>query len=205
MTEENSADIAGLFEDAAKSAVSENARDEASRLVEELAAAEYAVAKLEVLLSEKKQVLNELRTKKVPDAMLQANQMAFTVALGNYAEVSVEIVDFVSGSLPKGDEARGIAIDWLEQHDGKDLIKDELTIVFQKSEHNMALDLLHRLKEEGFTCSFGSNVHHSTLQAWARERLRHGEELDPDVLGLYVGRIAKLEWPKDKLPKVRKS
>lgn len=204
MSEKVSAEIAGLFEEAANEAVPSDVRDEATRLVAELAAAEYRIAKVKSQLDTMEAEYRILREKKVPEAMLRANQSAFKVALGDYADVKVEIVDFVSGSLPKDESEKGQAIEWLEEHDGGELIKDTIVITFKKSEHNIALDLLGRLKQEGFECSYENSVHHSTLQAWARERLRRGEPLDPETLGLYIGRIAKLTWPPGALPQSKK-
>lgn len=204
MSDPVSADVAGLFEAAADEAVSSDVRDEATRLVSELAAAEFRIAKLEKQLEGMKEEYRVLREHKVPEAMIKANQSQFRVALGDYANVSVEIADFVSGSLPKDETERGMAIEYLEENDAAELIKDTISISFRKSEHNMALDLLGRLKQEGFECVFENTVHHSTLQAWARERLRKGEPIDPEVLGLHVGRYAKLTWPPNTIPTVKK-
>jgi len=84
-------------------------------------------------------------------------------------------------------------MDWLEANEGGSLIKTDVALAFTKSQHNEAIDLARRLEEQGFAPSVQSGVHAQTLQAFARERIRNGDQIDTDVLGLYTGKVAKLK------------
>lgn len=151
------------------------------------------VDQLEADLSAAKQQLNLLNTSVIPDIMVQL-QMEECVFRG----WKVKVGEFVSGSLPKEFERRASAIQWLESHDGGDLIKTSLTVAFSRSQHNEAMNLAGDLEQQGFAASIDSTVHPQTLAAWARERMKNGEDIDPEVLGLYTGRVAKFAQIKEK-------
>jgi hypothetical protein len=168
-------------------------------LGQDLVDAEAGVAALEEALSDAKKRLHHLKTSVLPDAMAEAGLADFSLADGS----TIAISDFVSGSLPKDPEKREKAIKWLEEHDGAALIKTDVSLAFGKSQHNQALDLVGRLREEGHEVTVESGVHASTLQSFAKDVLRNGGELDADVLGLFVGRAAKVKAPK--APKAKKA
>lgn len=103
----------------------------------------------------------------------------------------VKVADFVSGSLPKAEEEKAKAIDWLVSHEAGGLIRTDVAVAFSRSQHNEALALASELKEKGHEVGVNSGVHAQTLQAFARERIRNGEPIDTDVLGLFTGKVAK--------------
>jgi hypothetical protein len=100
----------------------------------------------------------------------------------------------VSGSLPSKDAQRkAAAIEWLEQNEGGDLIKTDVSLSFSREQRDEAIKIAKRLEKSGFAPNVNSGVHAQTLCAWARERLRQGEPVDGDVLGLYIGRKTKFK------------
>lgn len=105
---------------------------------------------------------------------------------------NVSIKDFVSGSLPKSEDKRKAAFKWLEDNEAGDLIKTTVAVSFGRSEHNYALSLAGELREKGLEVQAESSVHASTLKSFARERLRCGDPLDTEVLGLFVGEVARI-------------
>ncbi len=132
--------------------------------------------------------ITELRTKTIPDAMDRAGLKEITLANG----AKIKTTEFVSGSLPKEPEARDRALRSLVECGGDSLIKTKVTVEFPRSGHNEALSLRGELADKGHDATMFSDVHPQTLAAFARERIKNGEHIDPDALGLYVGRIAKL-------------
>jgi hypothetical protein len=201
-------DIASLFSAEASKEASAPSLDLAAQIVEEQAKLESEIMIMEAALALKQKELNRVKTTLVPDALKKANTASFTIADGPYAGVICTIADFVSGSLPKEEDGeakptrRDKAIKWLEENDGASLIKDTITIGFTKSQHNQALALVDDLKKQGHEAVFKSDVHPQSLMAYGRERLREGEELDAEALGLFVGTASKLIWPK--APRARK-
>ena len=170
--------------------------DSLVRLNEKLAEAvalKEMVDQLEDDLSAAKKQLTHISTSVIPDMMTEIGMESCTQ---NGWEVKLH--QFVSGSLPKDHDARMKAIHWMADHDGSELVKSVMTVVFTKGQHNMALDLARRVEEEGFAPNLTYDVHAQTLASYARERLKNGEEVDTDVLGLYTGTVAKFSPIKEK-------
>jgi hypothetical protein len=164
--------------------------------LDEATALEELLEQLNADASAAQSTLNALKTKLIPETMLEL-QMSELTRNG----WKVKIADFVSGSLPKEEGPRQKAIDWLEKHEGGALIKTEISLTFAKSQHEEAKKLAERLAADGFAAEIASGVHASTLQAFARERLKNGEAVDTEVLGLYTGQVAKIDKVKEKKPK----
>ena len=143
---------------------------------------------LEELLKTRKKDLHILRTKALPDAMASAGVSSFESDKG----VKVNVEQFVSGSLPKDPEERTKAFDELIKAGGKDLIVNNIDIVFTKSQHNEAISVFEGLKEQGYAPSLTEKVHPQTLYAFVREKLRNGDPLNYKVLGVFVGQVAKI-------------
>lgn len=156
--------------------------------LEEATSLEEHIAQMEDDLKAAKKNLNYIKSQRIPDMMSEL-QMAATT----YNGWKVSIHDFVSGSLPKEDEPREKAIEWITLHGGEDLIKTQVTTEFGRSGHNEAMSLAAELQEQGYNVSAKSGVHPQTLCAWVRERLKKGEEIDIDVVGVYTGKVAKFE------------
>jgi hypothetical protein len=161
--------------------------------LDEAVALEIQLEQLEADASAARSALNDLKTKRIPELLVELQMPDLT-----YKGWKVKLADFVSGSLPKDEGPRQKAIEWLEQHDGGALIKTEIGLVFAKSQHDEAKALAERLAAEGFAAQISSGVHASTLQSFVRERLKNGEEVDTEVLGIYTGQIAKITPPKAK-------
>lgn len=168
-------------------------------LIKETVDQQALVETLEEQLASAKRVLHVLKTVKLPDVMIEIQSPLFT-----HAGVTVELDDFVSGSLPKEEDRRKAAIAWLVDHEGGELIKTSVSVDFSRSQHNEALDLAAKLEKEGHPVVAESGVHPQTLMAWAKARIRDGEPLDADVLGLYTGKVVKFKKAKEKGSKAKK-
>lgn len=132
--------------------------------------------------------LNDLRFSQIPDAMAEAGLTSFALKDGS----KVKVEDYVQGSLPKDVALRAAAIVVLETHDGAALIKNQIMVPFEKKEHNKAISLARELQDRGMQVSVTQDVHAQTLQAFVREKLRAGEQLPWEKLGIFVGRRAKI-------------
>jgi hypothetical protein len=154
-------------------------------LLEAVSLEEHAVS-LEEDLKQVKSSLRAMKEQRIPELMasLRMEQMTWN-------GWSITIKDFVSGGLPKEGEKKTAAINWLKDNDGGSLIKTEVKVNFGRGEEDRASEVAKRLEDLGFTPSSNMTVHPSTLQAFARERLRSGESIDAETLGLYIGRVAK--------------
>ena len=152
---------------------------------------EGVIEVLEGDLKAAKQSLQSLRTGRLPDLMAEIQSDHFT-----HDGWDVKLSDFVSGSLPKDPEKREAAIKWLEAHDASGLIKTELKVMFGRSEYKEAMAQADELITDGHAVDVSSGVHTQTLHQFARERIRGGDEIDFEVLGLYTGKVVKAKKVK---------
>ena len=104
-----------------------------------------------------------------------------------------EVSDFVAGSLTKKPEERKAALEWLASNGAADMIKSEVSVEFGKTEHNLAKDLAAKLAAEGYFVEESEGIHAQTLLAFVREKMRNGEEVPLETLGLFAGRVAKVK------------
>lgn len=188
-------------------AASEDKLDKITKIALETATLERDMGATMELLELQSGRHTELRTRILPDAMSEAAMTTF--ALTDGTKIAVE--DFVSGSLPKEDPdkpetvaARAAAIKFLEDNEAGGLIKNVITVEFEKSQHNEALSLAQDLRDKGFAVNVKSDVHPQTYMAWARDALKQGLNLDADLMNLFIGRVAKLDIPGFKMPKKSK-
>ena len=144
----------------------------------------------EAALKAAKADLQQLTHKAIPDAMAAAGTSNFTTTSG----VRVAIKEILNGTLPKDPTIRANALKWLEEHGGRPIIKGTLTAEFERGADN--LEKRNRAAEAlaGLNVDFveQESVHPQTLAAYARERLKNGEEVPLDLLGLYSGRMARI-------------
>jgi hypothetical protein len=124
----------------------------------------------------------------LPDAMAEVGMTEFTTADG----LSVKVLDKCSGSLPKDEAKRSEALAWLEQV-APNLIKAQVVAEFQKGQDNIRGHLCEELRGLGVAYQDRRDVHASTLKAFARERMRKGEEVPLEKLGLYARREAEVK------------
>jgi hypothetical protein len=166
--------------------------DKIIRIAEEGRAIEAQIEATESLLAAQKGRANEIKTRLLPDAMAEAQLSEFKMTDGT----NIKVDDFVSGSLPKEEPARSAAIQFLEAEGAGAIIKNEIVLTFEKSQHNEALALADELRTRGFLCDVKSSVHPQTYLSWARDALKQGLALDAERLNLFIGRKAKYVAPK---------
>jgi len=140
---------------------------------------------------------HHLKTKALVELMAEAQVPEFTHLdpMSNLPGVKVKIADFVSGSLPKEEYDREIAIQKLVEAGGEKLLTATITMDFPKSLRDKALALFGELFKQWDTeadVEFKEGVHAATLQAFVREKLRKGEEVPFEELGIHVGKVAKI-------------
>lgn len=162
---------------------------------EEAVLLDEAIEQQEEALKALKQRLHSLRSVKIPEAMAEAGVGdIFSLASGHI----IKLGQFVSGSLPKEEDKRKVAMLVLEQHGGGALIKTEIGLTFGKGDVDEANKLAERLRANGYEPQVKQDVNAMSLQAFAREKLREGEELPLETLGLFAGTVAKITAPKEK-------
>lgn len=157
-------------------------------LIKEMFEAETAVANLDADLKAAKARFQRLKTFAIPDKMAELGVDAL-----KFEGKTVSVEPFVSGSIPNDPVRRAAAIAWLVDNGGSDLIKTTVEVEFGKTEHNVALSTAATLRESGLQPEIAETVHSQSLCAFARERIKNGDPIDPEILGLFTGRVAKIK------------
>lgn len=173
-------------------ASSDSAMQRLVAAAKEVIETEKLIAQLEENLSELKVRHNKTKTITLPDMMAECGLSEFRTDTG----FRIAVEDFVTGSLPKEDAKRRDAIAWLESNGAENLIKTELNLAFGKSEHNEAVSLMEDLREKGYTVTSKMGVHPMTLISHIKERLKNGDSVPLETLGLFAGRVAKIKPAK---------
>lgn len=136
--------------------------------------------------------LHHLRSKAIPEAMAEAGiGDLFSLEDGH----TITLLQYVSGTLPKDPEKRAAALEKIESIGGGALIKTQFAMAFGKGEKEDADALLALLHNNDFHAEVSEGVHPQSLQAFAREKLKNGEEMPLEELGLFAGIIAKIKAP----------
>lgn len=163
----------------------------------------------EELLKSLKSDLNRLQTDTLPKLLSQAGTSLFKISDGALKGWEVETTPFVAGSLPKvtskdktpeaiADKKarRERGLNFVREAKAEDIIKTVVEVTIEKGEDNLLGDLRGYLEESGLAFEVNSDIHHATLASFVKERMKKGEEVPFEDLGLYVGTIAKLTAPK---------
>lgn len=121
-----------------------------------------------------------LSENEIPNLMQQSGISSLKLTDGS----SVEVKPFYAAKIPasKTDEA----FDWLSSNGYGDLIKNQVSLTFGKSEDNVANSLVEDLKSKGHNVSQKKKVEPMTLKAFVREQIQSGQKLPMDLFGVYV-------------------
>lgn len=147
---------------------------------------------METALKQMQLELATLNTKTIPEAMASAGVSEFKTTAG----VKVKLHQFLSGSLPKVPAARAAALEWIHEQNADDLIKWGITVTLDRGDTDGAERTKRALRQANVGFDEKQDIHAQTLCAFARERLRNGEPVPLELLGLYAGTVAKVELPK---------
>ena len=176
------------FEGQGEATASPDALDRLNEKLGEAIELRESVDQMEADLAAAKKSLNHLTTTIIPDMMAEIGMEECT-----QRGWKIKVGEFVSGSLPKEEAARARAIKWLEDNDAGELLKTSVSVTFGRSQHDDAVAIAKQIEQDGFAPMLESTVHPQTLQAFARERLKDGQPLDIETLGLYTGRVARFK------------
>lgn len=139
----------------------------------------------EKLKAKQAEFLNQ-ETRVLPDAMEAAGFREFVLMTGE----KITIAPVIRASITEANQEK--AFSWMVDNGHEDLIKRDVTVNFGRGSYKEADDLVEALKEDGFTPKDKTYVHWQTLNAFVKEQVESGAELPMDLLGVYVGRKAKV-------------
>lgn len=156
-----------------------------NRLVHELCKIDYDLARLEKQVSALKSKRHLLATVDIPEAMTEEGRSYIELSDGSNLACSVDFK--VYGSLPSREnpEARQEAIDYLKENDGAELITAKVLVTFDRGDISSANKLKRLLLQKtNRPITVDAEVHHSSLAAWARARIKANSPINFEKVGL---------------------
>ena len=158
------------------------------------------VVKLQELEAElliKEQELKEVKRKVelvsaevIPTMMQEMNISTLKLADGT----SVEVKPVYGASIPA--DKREEAYKWLRENGLGDLIKNEVTVAFGRSEDDKAQQYAVLAQGQGYEPVQKLKVEPMTLKALVRERLESGQEMPSDLFNVFAGNRTKVTRSK---------
>ena len=152
---------------------------------------------LEEELLVKEQELKELKRKVelvsaevIPTMMQEMNISTLKLADGT----SVEVKPVYGASIPV--DKREEAYKWLRENGLGDLIKNEITVAFGRSEDNKAQQYAVLAQGQGYEPVQKLKVEPMTLKALVRARLESGQEMPSDLFNVFTGNRTKVTRSK---------
>lgn len=187
-------DLAGVI---AADAAATGPTDEVDKLLAQFLEQDGTVKDLEEHLRLAKEVRLKLQMELLPSAMEQARKK--TVKYSDGAVLSLR--PFIAAELPspskindaEEDEKpellarRTAGMGWLRDNQGAAIIKNELTVEIPKGKDNLVAELEQKCEELGLTWSRAENVHHQSLLAFLREKLKAGAAIPIETFKLVTG------------------
>lgn len=166
----------------------------AAKLMRELYELDLSIRRAEDSLNHLKSRRHMLSSVDLPEAMTEMGSSYTELDDGSSLVCSVDFR--VRGSLPNRDnpDARNAAIEYLKSVDAAGLIKASVLITYDKGDVFAASRMKNRLLEmTNRLVTVDCDVHHSSLAAWARERIKQNKPLNMDIVGLQGFTIASVK------------
>lgn len=166
-------------------------------LGDELRECEALVSDLKARLAAEESRRHRLTTQVIPEKLDEAGVGAIElIARGNRPAARVEVVALINANIAAAWplERRQAAFDWLDANGQGDLIKTTLIARLPRERRVDALTAAQSLRDAlGVDVEVAEAVSSMTLTAWLKERVKSGLSTPLDVVGGFVGRVAKLK------------
>ena len=167
--------------------------NDAKKLSEQVVKLQELEAELLVKEQEYKEMKRKVElvsSEVIPTMMQEMNISTLKLSDGT----SVEVKPVYGASIPA--DKKEEAYEWLRENGLGDLIKNEVTVAFGRSEDNKAQQYAVLAKGQGFEPVQKLKVEPMTLKALVRERLESGQEMPSDLFNVFAGNRTKVTRSK---------
>ena len=158
-----------------------------AKIAEQILAKQKEVENLTEDLKKAKAKLLKLTDEELPSAMQELNVSSF--ALGDGSQVTLK----ATYGARISEDNRDDAFEWLRARNEADIIKNTVTVRFNREQDNEAQALVDDLVQRQMSPEQKSEVHPGTLRSWAKGRIEEGKELDMNLFGVWVGQRAEIK------------
>lgn len=166
--------------------VDDNQLEALSSLCKELLEQREVVANLEEQLKTVKEKERQLSEEKIPTKMHELGYNKIELKTGE----KLEIKPFYAAKIPS--ERVQEAFQWLRDNGHGDLIKNNVSLTFGRSQDNEAKSLVDELKNKGYNVNQVEKVEPMTLKAFVKDEITQGRSVPSDLFGVYIANKTKL-------------
>ena len=152
---------------------------------------EDEISRTEEKLKDLKTTADDIGSRVIPELLAEQGLSSIKLSDGSSVTVKREY----RCTLPKEDDRRELAYNWLRDQNLGDIIKNNVSVTFGRGEDNKAQQLLDLAASNGFNPQQKSDVAWNTLTALFQERVESGLDMPSDVFST---------WIKDKTKITRK-
>lgn len=176
------------FEDIASELqeIGEQGLSQVASLVRQQLALEKRVEDLEADLAKAKKDLSIVSEDLLPATLAEVGMTKLRMDDGSEITVS----RYYGASIPKAKQDE--AFTWLRDNGHDDIIKNQVSVSFGRSDDKIAQGLRDRLEEEGFETNQKVWVEPMTLKAFVKEQVESGAPIPTETFGIFIGEKAKI-------------
>jgi len=140
----------------------------------------------EELLKDKKRDIEKISGEVIPTLLSEMGLSSLKLADGS----AVEVKPYYAANISINN--REAAYNWLRENGLGDIIKNNVTVSFGRSEDNKAAEYANLAKSQGYQPTQKLKVEPMTLKALVRERIEKGVDMPMDIFNVFVGSRTKL-------------
>lgn len=186
--------------------------EQVMKLARQIKDYEQDIEQMQQRLTEKQAVLLTLQQVTLPELMASLQVSEFKLDTGE----KVYLKEFMTASLPSESQIEGEKDDdkrlalvqrrkdglaFLNKEGAGAIIKTYLSAELGKDAKKLAEEAEKALAKLGIGARTSVSVHAATLKAWCNERIKAGKKVDEKAFGIFSGKKAVLEMPKEKKTK----
>lgn len=161
--------------------VTDNELNTVSNLAQKQINLSNEVSQIEDMLKAKKEELRLCQEQELPDAMSEAGLTKITLSTGE----NISINEFYAAHISKANQQQ--AYQWLVDNGHEGIIKNEVSLKFNRGESDIVDETVLALKSRGLAPEVKQSIHPSTLKAFVKEQLTTGNDIPTEPFGVYIG------------------
>ena len=135
-----------------------------------------------------KKMADDISSRVIPELLAEQGLSSLKLADGSSVTVKREY----RCTLPKEDERRQSAYNWLRENGLGDIIKNNVIVTFGRGEDDKAKRLLDLAVSNGYEPNQKSDVAWNTLTALFQERVESGLDMPSDVFSTWIKDTTKI-------------
>ena len=145
------------------------------------------VSQIEDMLKAKKEELRLVQEQELPDALSEVGLTQIVLSTGE----KISLSEFYSAHISKANQQQ--AYQWLIENGHEGIIKNEVSLKFNRGESQIVDETVLALKSRGLSPEVKQSIHPSTLKAFVKEQLTTGNDIPTEPFGIYIGTKANIK------------